>query len=138
MAYLVMTWIIGFDSLREFGVYCSDVSGAFDRVSRHRLLRKLRAKGLHDVALGFLASWLQSRTAHVVVEGATSGAMALDHMVFQGTVWGPPLRFLLGVHTMDMWPDARRVCTHGVELTMWSSIPARRVVMSSPSEILMG
>ena len=90
-AYLVMTWIIGFDSLRKFGVYCSDVSGAFDRVSRHRLLRKLRAKGLHDVALGFLASWLQSRTAHVVVEGATSGAMALDHMVFQGTVWGPPL-----------------------------------------------
>ena len=27
-------------------VYCSDIAGAFDRVSKERLLAKLRAKGL--------------------------------------------------------------------------------------------
>ena len=90
-AYLVMTWIIGFDALRKFGLHCSDVSGAFDKVSRERLVRKLRANGLHDIALDVLRSWLRPRAAHVVVDGATSDAMTLEDMVFQGTVWGPPL-----------------------------------------------
>lgn len=90
-AYLVMTWIRGFDALRKFGLYCSDVSGAFDKVSRQRLMSKLRAKGLHDTALNILCSWLRPRTAQVVVEGARSEDMTLEDMVFQGTVWGPPL-----------------------------------------------
>ena len=66
-------------------------AGAFDKVSRRRLVHKLRAKGLHHIVLDVLRSWLRPRTAHVVIDGATSDAMTLEDMVFQGTLWGPPL-----------------------------------------------
>ena len=76
-AYLVLTWIIGFDALLRLGFHCSDVSGAFDKVSRRRLVRKLQAKGLHNIVLDVLRSRLRPRTAHVVIDGATSDAMTL-------------------------------------------------------------
>ena len=38
-----------------------------------------------------MQSWLRKRAAHVVVSGHKSDAMTLVDMVFQGTVWGPPL-----------------------------------------------
>ena len=90
-AYLLMIWIIGFDALRKFGPRCSHVPGAVDKVSRQKLIRKLSAKGLHDTVLDLLQSWPRPCAAHVVVDGATSDAMTLEDMVFQGTVWGPPL-----------------------------------------------
>ena len=90
-AHLVLTWIIGFSALRTFGIHCSDVSGAFDKVSRQRLVRKLRAKGLHDFVLhGFLFyghGFDRVRRARVVFDGAMSDAMTLEDMVFQGTVY---------------------------------------------------
>ena len=46
-------------------------------------------------------SWLQQRTAHVVVEGQFSDKMVLKNMVFQGTVLGPTLWNLF-------YEDARR------------------------------
>ena len=46
-------------------------------------------------------SWLQQRTAHVVVEGHFSDKMVLKNMVFQGTVLGPSLWNLF-------YEDARR------------------------------
>ena len=38
-----------------------------------------------------MTSWLRSRRAHVVVGGSRSEEFTLSDMVFQGTVWGPPL-----------------------------------------------
>ena len=38
LAHLVLTWLDGFNRRRKFGVYCSDVSGAFDRVEMSRLM----------------------------------------------------------------------------------------------------
>ena len=73
------------------GVYCSDVSGAFDRVWRERLGEKLDRLGLHDDAKGFLLSWLEDRQSQVVLGGACSPLEALCNSVFQGTVLGPPL-----------------------------------------------
>ena len=73
------------------GLYCSDVSGAFDRVHKGRLLRKLEKKGLGGQLLRVLDSWLETRTAQVVVEGVRSSKAELANQVFQGTVWGPPL-----------------------------------------------
>ena len=46
-------------------------------------------------------SWLQQRTAHVVVEGHFSDKMVFKNMVFQGTVLGPSLWNLF-------YEDARR------------------------------
>ena len=46
LAQLVLTWISLFGKKRKIAVYCSDVSGAFNKVNSQRLLRKLRARGV--------------------------------------------------------------------------------------------
>ena len=38
-----------------------------------------------------MESWLGDRSAHIVVNGATSDLITLRNMVYQGTVWGPIL-----------------------------------------------
>ena len=72
-------------------MYCSDVSGAFDRVRLERLLAKLRAKGVPEPWVELFASWLRQRPAKVAVNGQFSEEMLLMNMVFQGAVWGPTL-----------------------------------------------
>ena len=91
LALLVLTWVRAPGTGRKVAVYCSDVSGAFDRVRRERLIAKLKKKGLHPRLVAVLASWLQERFAHVVVGGTSSKDMILRNMVFQGTVTGPTL-----------------------------------------------
>ena len=91
LAYLVLTWLAGFNNKKKFGMLCSDVSGAFDRVKSSRLVQKLRAKGLNSKVVQVVVSWLRARTAKVVVGGKLSKAMTLKDMVYQGTVFGPTL-----------------------------------------------
>ena len=38
LAFMILTWVDGFNRGNKYSVYCSDVSGAFDRVHRERLL----------------------------------------------------------------------------------------------------
>ena len=73
------------------GLYCSDVSGAFDRVATDRLLKKLEARGVQGRVLKLLGSWLQERRAVVVVDAQRSSEAVLQNMVCQGTVWEAPL-----------------------------------------------
>ena len=75
----------------KIGVYLSEISGAFDKVSSRLLLGKLAQIGLPDTFLDFLHSYLLPREGFVTVENALSDAMCLCDMVFQGTVLGPPL-----------------------------------------------
>jgi len=91
LAVMVITWLLGFQKGQKFALYCSDVSGAFDKVDAHRLERKLISKGFRKDVLKVIVSWLRTRTAHVVVGGSKSKPMELVNQVFQGTVWGPPL-----------------------------------------------
>ncbi len=86
---MTLSWIQGFNEGNKFGVCCSDVSGAFDRVKRERLVAKLRAKGIHETFVQILDSWLQSRVGQVVAGGAQGEDMTPTDMIFQGTVWGP-------------------------------------------------
>ena len=72
-------------------VFCSDVSGAFDRVRAKRLLSKLWAKGIRGKFYQLIDSWLHGRSGSVCVEGMHSQLRALVNQVFQGTVWGPGL-----------------------------------------------
>ena len=88
LALLVLTWIFAIAAGRKVAVYCSDVSGAFDRVSFQRMVAKLKRKGLHPDIVAVLASWLRQRYAHVVVGGSVSDRMTLSNMVYQGTVTG--------------------------------------------------
>ena len=72
-------------------LYCSDVAGAFDKVSSERLLSKLADLGLHESIFKVLRSWLECRSAYVIVNNERSHHFSLKDMVFQGTVLGPPL-----------------------------------------------
>ena len=87
----VATWLTMLNNRKKVGVYCSDVSGAFDRVCAARLLQKLSALGLNRDLFGTVQSWLRDRQAFVVVAGDCSAGSVLSNMVYQGTVWGPTL-----------------------------------------------
>ena len=91
LAQLVLTWISMFSKRRNNAVYCSDVSGAFDKVNSRRLLGKLRFRGVPDAILLVMQSWLYERKARVAVGGKFSRDMKISNMVYQGTVLGPPL-----------------------------------------------
>ena len=86
-----MEWISSFSRREKVAIYCSDVAGAFDRVSSKRLLDKLRKEGVHFRIIDIIAPWLGTRQANVVVGGAKSETFLLSDMVFQGTVLGPIL-----------------------------------------------
>ena len=58
LAWNVLYWISSFQKGYRVGLYCSDVSAAFDRVNASRLLSKLVAKGVHPHMLEVLWSWL--------------------------------------------------------------------------------
>ena len=62
---------------------------AFDRVSRKKLMDKLRAKGVREDLVQVFAAWLGEREALVVVGGKHAAALMLENMIYQGTVWGP-------------------------------------------------
>ena len=63
----------------------------FRQVNAARLVRKLASCGVDRRLLKVIQSWLRDRKARVVVAGAESTEFRLCNMVFQGTVWGPPL-----------------------------------------------
>lgn len=75
----------------QIGLYCSDVSGAFDRVESGKLLAKLARYGVHPKLLCLVGSWLAFRTAVVVVNGVSAQPRNLSIMVFQGAVFVPCL-----------------------------------------------
>ena len=87
----VIQWLWWFSQGKRVGLYCSDVSGAFDKVETKRLLRKLEHLGVRGKLLTFLASWLEYREAIVIADGSCSQTALLRNMVYQGTVLGPPL-----------------------------------------------
>ena len=89
LAFIVLTWIHGFNDNLKFALYCSDVSGAFDWVKRERLRAKLRAKIVPEEFVSIFDAWLQDRKATVVVGGQHSDPMRLRDMIYQGAVWGP-------------------------------------------------
>ena len=91
LAFMVLKWIITLVKNRKIGIYCSDVSGAFDRVETERLVEKLIKKKVHPTIVKVLESWLRNRRARVVVGGQASSDFTLANMVFQGTVLGPSL-----------------------------------------------
>ena len=91
LLYLVVSWLLSFMKKCRVALYCSDVSGAFDKVCARRLIKKLSARGMPTDLLAVVESWLRSRKCRVVVTGAESADVILTDQVFQGTVWGPTL-----------------------------------------------
>ena len=86
----VAKWVLRICQGHKVGLYLSDISGAFDKVSRCLLMGKLAQLGLPPRFLDFLNAYLLPREGFVRVEGALSDAMELANMIFQATVLGAP------------------------------------------------
>ena len=54
----MISWILALNRRKKVAVYCSDVSGASDRVRAERLPEKLRCKGVHPASVDLARSWL--------------------------------------------------------------------------------
>jgi hypothetical protein len=91
LTLLTMRWLKALDRNMKVLVYCSDVSAAFDRVCKTRLLSKIKAQGFDAKLVKLISSWLERRDANVVINGAQSATFHIKDMVFQGTVLGPQL-----------------------------------------------
>ena len=76
--YYVLSWIDGLNDGFKIGIYCSDVSGAFDRVDADILIKKLESFGLHDKLGDVTRSWLRQRTGFVIVSLKKSEARWLN------------------------------------------------------------
>ena len=91
LALSVLPWLLSMEKGNLVGLYCSDASGAFDRVCEQRLAEKLNRTGLHPRVVGLLRSWLGPCVSVVVLDGQRSAPKPLRNSVYQGTVLGPPL-----------------------------------------------
>ena len=91
VSMLMLSFILAVCTNKKIGAFLSDISGAFDRVSKEIILSKLQGFGVGETCLRFLDSYLAPRVGNVVVQGSMSEDMIIDNSVFQGTVLGPPL-----------------------------------------------
>ena len=69
-------------------MYCSDVSSAFDKVSRKRFVANRRAKGISNEFIAILDAWFQQRDVRVVVGGRYCEPTRSRNMIHRGPVWG--------------------------------------------------
>ena len=91
VALQICRWLWALDQGFKVGIYLSDISGAFDKVDRDILLRRLRSIGLSVSLVDFFFDYLAPRFAVVIVQGHESHPFVISNQVFQGTVLGPPL-----------------------------------------------
>ena len=85
LLFMITTWLILNSSGRRICLYCSDVSGAFDNVSKNLLVRKLLLQGLPANFVHLLSSWMSERRARVCIGGKSSRSFGMSNMVYQGT-----------------------------------------------------
>ena len=69
---LIMSWILAICTGKKVGAYLSDISGAFDRISKPYMLAKLHACGVGATFLNFLDAYLSPRKGQVIVQGSCS------------------------------------------------------------------
>ena len=91
LLFNILTWLSWLEMGDLVLLYCSDVSGAFDKVCKELLVRKICGSRPPKCLAKFLSSWLDDRKSQVIVDGVYSKPMPLKNSVFQGTVLGPPL-----------------------------------------------
>ena len=125
LLHLILSCLHSFSLGHRIVVYCSDVSGAFDRVDADRLRAKLRSFSVPEQVVDLLASWLRPRSARVVVGGQQSHPIQMSDMVYQGTVLGPVLWITyFGDACMAVRVEGFDEIIFADDLTAWKDIPA--------------
>ena len=81
MLLYVATWFSMLNDGKKVGVYRSDASGAFDKLSTTRLLETIVSLGLHRDLFGIVQRWLRDRKAFVGVAGDRFGVDHVKHCV---------------------------------------------------------
>ena len=89
--YFMLSWLLAFSHELRVIPYCSDVSGAFDRVSADILSEQLSSAGVAPRIVALLVSWLRQRKVRAVIGGLLFRPITMGDMVYQGAIFGPPL-----------------------------------------------
>ena len=70
LLFLMLTWLMFMARGMKIALYCSDVSGAFDKVDADKLMMKLDCLAIHSDLISVFRSWLRERSAYVVVSAS--------------------------------------------------------------------
>ena len=97
------------------------MSKAFDKVSNHKLLRKLRDYGFSGKLLAWLESYLHDRMQRVTALGVNSQALPVTSGVAQGSILGPML-FLLCANSLPGAVKSSHVPTFADDSKIFKSI----------------
>ena len=123
LLFLIITWLILSSSGRCICLYCSDVSGAFDNVSKNLLIQKLIVQGFPANFVNLFSSWMSERRAKVCVGGKSSRSFQMSNMVYQGTVLGSILWNLFFADGEKIIQDSggEAIC-YADDLNAWTTI----------------
>lgn len=127
--HFILRWLVAFAGGRRVVIYCSDVSGAFDRVDKSRLMHKIRSLSVQPDLVVVLDSWLAPRSSRIVVQGSLSEPAQMENMVHQGTVIGSILR---NVYYSDSCMAAR--ASEFEEVIFADDLKAFKILDSSVSD----